>query len=375
LATVRVVAEPVRVLHVVKGLGPGGAERLLASMAEVADPEAVRYEVAYLLDQKQHLVPELEALGVGTHLLAGGRGMSDPRWPGRLRALAGRFDVVHVHSPAVGAVARVALVVRKRRPVLVSTEHNVWSSHGRLTRAGNALTLPLDQQRWAVSEEVIESMWPRWRRATEVLVHGVPLDRVRGRRGERAGARARHGWSEDDVVVAIVANLRANKDYPTLFRAAAEAIAAEPRLRFVSVGQGPLEAELRAALDAEDLGERFTMLGYHPDPLAVLAGADVFTLSSVHEGLPISLLEAMAVGLPPVVTRVGGNAEVVTDGVDGLLVEPRQPLALADAYVALARDPRRRASLGAAAARRVDDFDIVRTARIVEARYRELVGR
>ena len=60
---------------------------------------------AYLLAHKQHLVPELEALGVRSHLLAGRRGMSDPRWPGRLRALAARFDVVHVHSPAVGAVA------------------------------------------------------------------------------------------------------------------------------------------------------------------------------------------------------------------------------------------------------------------------------
>jgi glycosyltransferase involved in cell wall biosynthesis len=369
------MAEPVRVLHLVKGLGPGGAERLLASVAEVADPDAVGYEVAYVLPHKQHLVPELEALGVRTHLLAGRRGLSDPRWPGRLRALAGRFDVVHMHSPAVGAVARVVLGLRKRRPLLVSTEHNVWSSHGRLTRVGNALTLPIDQQRWAVSEEVVESMWPRWRGATEVLVHGIPLDRVRARRGERAAARARHGWSDHEVVVAIVANLRANKDYPTLFRAAAEAIAVEPRLRFASVGQGPLEAELRAALATEHLGERFSMLGYHPDPLAVLAGADVFTLSSVHEGLPISLLEAMAVGLPPVVTRVGGNAEVVTDGVDGLLVEPRRPRALADAYVALARDADRRASLGAAAARRVEDFDIVRTARIVEDRYRELVGR
>jgi glycosyltransferase involved in cell wall biosynthesis len=367
------MAEPVRVLHLVKGLGPGGAERLLVSMAEVADPAAVAYDVAYLLPYKQHLVPELESLGVRTHLLATERGLLDVRWPGRLRDLARGFDVVHLHSPAVAAVARIALAPRKRHPVLVSTEHNVWSSHGPATRVANALTLPLDEQRWAVSQEVVGSAWPRWRAATEVLVHGIPLGRLRARAGERAAARAEHGWADDDVVVAIVANLRANKDYPTLFRAASLALAEEPRLRFVSVGQGPLEAELRADLAAIGLGDRFAMLGYHADPPAVLAGADVFTLSSVHEGLPISLLEAMALGLPAVVTRVGGNAEVVTDGVEGLLVEPRRADALAEAYVGLARDPDRRGALGRAAAARAGDFDIARTARAVEARYRELL--
>lgn len=374
VATVPRVSEPVRVLHLVKGLGPGGAERLLVSVAEVADREAVRYEVAYLLGYKQHLVPELDALGVETHLLAGSRGFADPRWPGRLRALARDFDVVHLHSPAVAAVARLALAPRKRHPALVSTEHNEWSSHALPTRLANAATLPLDARRWAVSQEVVDSAWPRWRAATEVLAHGIPVRRLAARSVDRAEVRRQHGWADDDVVVAVVANLRANKDYPTLFDAAVEAVAAEPRLRFVSVGQGPLEDELRIRLAATGLGDRFAMLGYHPDPPAVLAGADVFTLSSVHEGLPISLLEAMALGLPPVVTRVGGNPEVVTDGADGILVEPRTPSALAAAYVALARDAARRRALGDAAARRAADFDITTTARILEAGYRELVG-
>lgn len=366
---------PVRVLHVVKGLGPGGAERLLVSVATVADAAAVRYEVAYLLGWKQHLVAELEALGVPTHLLAGSRGMADPRWPGRLRTLGRQVDVVHLHSPAVAAVARPALRAMRGAPVVVSTEHNLWTSHTPLTRAANALTLPLDRVRWAVSAEVVASEWPAWRAKTEVLVHGVPLQALQARRGERARARAAHGWAADDVVVAVVANLRTNKDYPTLFAAAARAIAAEPHLRFVSIGQGPLEDQLRLALAGHGLGDRFVMLGYHEDPPGVVVGADVFTLSSRHEGLPIALLEAMALGIPPVVTAVGGNAEVVTDEVDGRLVPPGDAQALAAAYVELARDPGARARLGAGAATRASAFDIARTARILEARYRSLVGR
>jgi glycosyltransferase involved in cell wall biosynthesis len=261
------------------------------------------------------------------------------------------------------------------RPGVVSTEHNVWGSHSTATRVANALTLPLDDVRWAVSEQVRSSEWKPWRTKTEVLVHGVPLSSLRTRGRERDAARTAQGWGEDDVVVATVANLRANKDYPTLFAAAADAMAAEPRLRFVSIGQGPLEAELRAALASAGLGGRFVMVGYHEDPPALLAGADLFTLTSRHEGLPIALLEAMAVGLPPVVTSVGGNAEVITQGVDGVLVPAGSTRRLADAYVDLARDRTARARLAAAAARRAEDFDIARTAQIAEARYRLLAAR
>lgn len=365
---------PVRVLHLIKGLGPGGAERLLVSLAEVAQPEDVSYEVAYVLPGKQHLVPELELLGVPAHCLAGRGGLADPRWPARLRRLAPRFDVVHLHSPAVAAVARPVLRSLRRGPVLVSTEHNVWSSHGALTRWANAATLPLDRIRWAVSAQVVASMWPRWRPATEVLIHGVPVERLTSRRVGREAARTTHGWADDDVVVATVANLRANKDYPTLFEAAASAIGEEPRLRFVAIGQGPLEQELRDRLAQHSLGDRFALLGYHPDPPAVLAGADVFTLASVHEGLPISLLEAMAMGLPPVVTDVGGNREVVADGENGLVSPPADPGRLAQAYVRLARQPDTRTRLGAAAAARSHAFDITATARTLQARYRAAAG-
>ena len=365
---------PVRVLHLVKGLGPGGAERLLVSLAEVADRRAAVHEAAYLLPWKQHLVPELEALDVPTHLLAGKRGLADPAWPFRLRQLAGRADVVHLHSPAVAAVARPILRTMRHRPAVVSTEHNTWSSYGPLTRVANAATLPFDDARLAVSPQVRASAWRPWRGSTEVVLHGVPLARLRAATGDRAAARAALGWEEDDVVVVTVANLRVAKDHPTLFAAAAQALAVEPRLRFLAIGQGPLEAELREQLAGLGLGNRFVLHGYHPDPAAVLRGADVFTLSSTEEGLPISLLEAMALGVAPVVTAVGGVPAVLTDGADGVLVPPGTPGALAEAYVRLARDQELRERLAAGASRRAEDFDITRAARALEEVYREVTA-
>ena len=171
-----------RVLWVIKGLGPGGAERLLVEQAATGDRDRFRYECAYLLSWKQHLVPELEGLDVPTIGL-GVRWELDPRWVVRLHRLLRheRYDVVHVHSPAVAAVTRVLVrtLPRSRRPAVVYTEHNVWSSHNVVTRTVNALTYPLDDATLAVSEEVRSSVWSRWRSRVQVVVHGVDVDRVR----------------------------------------------------------------------------------------------------------------------------------------------------------------------------------------------------
>ena len=97
-----------RVLSLIKGLGPGGAERLLVEQAAAGDRDRFQHEVAYVLDWKQHLVPELEALGVPTHCL-GVNDERDPRWATRLAGLLRRerYDIVHAHSPVVATVARV----------------------------------------------------------------------------------------------------------------------------------------------------------------------------------------------------------------------------------------------------------------------------
>jgi glycosyltransferase involved in cell wall biosynthesis len=364
------------VLHVIKGLGPGGAERLLVSLAGVRRDD-VGVDVAYLVPTKDHLVPELVALGAGVHLLAGARGLADPRWPVRLRALVRetRPDVVHLHSPAVASVARPVLRARRRRPVVVSTEHNLWGSFGRVTRVANALTLPLDDVRLAVSEQVRDSTWTRWRPRTEILLHGVPLEALAARRPERTEARAELGLSGDDVLVVHVGNLREKKDHATLLAAAGAALGAEPRLRFASIGQGPLEAQVRARHAQLALGDRFALLGYHPDPARVLAAADIFTLTSRHEGLPIALLEALAMGLPAVASAVGGIPTVLRPGIEGVLVEPGDVEGFATAYLDLARDPQRRATLGAAAITRAADFDIAQTQRWLEDRYATAVQR
>jgi glycosyltransferase involved in cell wall biosynthesis len=368
---------PIRVLWLSKGLGPGGAERLLVSSAAIVDRDRFEVRAAYLLPWKDHLVGRLAELGVPAVCLDGRREL-DPRWVARLRNLvrAENIDVVHAHSPLAAALARPALraLPRRERPALVGTEHNVWTSHHPVTRWANRLTLPLEDATIAVSDEVRASMPARLARRTEVVIHGVDVDAIAGRRPERDAARAELGLNGGELVVATVANLRSQKDYPTMLRAARRLAEAGEPVRFVSVGQGPLAAELEAERDRLGLGERFRFLGYREDPIRVLVAADVFCLSSRFEGLPIALLEAMAAGLPVVATRVGGVPAVVTDGTEGRLVPAGDPAALA-AAVADLRDPVLRAEAAAAAAERVRAFGIDRAVQRQQALYEQLTAR
>lgn len=353
-----------RVLWLIKGLGPGGAERLLVSLAGELDRDRVACQVAYLLPWKDHLVPELAALGVPATCLSTGR-LWDPRWVWRLLRLVRRerFDVVHIHSPALAAIARIPLrLLGRRRPTIVYTEHNSWASYGPATRLLHRATFRLDDAQLAVSDDARASIPQRLRDGVEVLVHGVPLDALRANLPARDEVRRDLGIGDDEVVVITVANFRLDKDYPTLLSAAAQVVATSPAVRFLTVGQGPLEETIHARHRDLGLGDRFVLLGYRDDVPRLLAAADVFAMSSTVEGYPVALMEAMAMGLPVVATAVGGVVTAVRDGQDGILVPARDPGALAAAILRVAGDGELRAQLAASAAERGADYSITRSA-------------
>ena len=347
-----------------KGLGPGGAERLLVSLARTIDRSKFELHAAYLLPGKTQMADELRSAGVVTICL-GGESPLDVRWVARLRQVVGslRPDIVHSHSPHPASLARPALLaLGPRRPALVYTEHNSWEGYRGATRAANAATWLLDDYRLAVSRTAFESV-PEWMRGrTEVLVHGVDLREVSARSGSRARVRAELGVADGETLVVTVANLREHKDYPTLIEAARQVIASGTAVQFVAVGQGPLEPSIRAEINRLGLQRRFKLLGYRADSLDVIAAGDVFCLSSTAEGYPVALMEALALGRPVVATAVGGIPEAIRDGVEGILVPASSPMALADALVTIAADPARLRSMSSAAYKRASAFDIRRAA-------------
>lgn len=366
--------ERVRVLWLIKGLGPGGAEQLLVNHAVVRDRERFDIEAAYLVPWKHHLVPRLEAEGVDVVCLDGPREW-DLRWAVRLRSHLSRrpVDVVHLHSPYVAGITRpmIYTLPKSKRPALVYTEHNRWPRHSKATRKLNRLTFGLDDVDLAVSKDVRDTMPPRLQPRVEVLDHGVDVEQLHALSRLRDEVRAELSIRPDEIVIGTVANYRREKAYEVLLEAARIALASKLPLRFVAVGQGPLEEEMRALHAQLGLGERVQLLGYREDAVRIMSAFDVFTLSSRHEGLPVSLMEALALGLPVVATAAGGLPHMVSDGVEGVLVPIDDPRALADAYIAIAGDPIRRTAMAEAAAKRAHDFDITAAARRLEQLYVE----
>jgi glycosyltransferase involved in cell wall biosynthesis len=367
-----------RVLWLMKGLGLGGAERLLALMAPRLDPERFEVEVAYLLPWKDAFVPELVRAGIRVTCL-GARRTIDPRWAVRLRGLLAerRIDLVHTHSPVPAAAARLLVDAQTR---VLHTEHNVWDRYRWPTYAANAVTYGRNDAVLAVSDGVAASVRrPRWLPTAsyppvETLLHGVDVDDARRGDDARKRARKRLGLSPDLPVIGNVANLTPKKDHLTLLDALARLRATYPDLVGVIIGTGPLESELRDRADRLQLDQHIRFLGRRDDVLDILPGLDVFVLSSRYEGLPISMLEAMAAEVPCVLTQVGGIAEAVTDGQEGLLVPAAAPEALARALGRVLADPDLRRRLGTAARERVErDFSIGRAVRTLEERYTTLL--
>lgn len=155
------------------------------------------------------------------------------------------------------------------------------------------------------------------------------------------------------LIVGNVAALVPHKGQQFLIEAAAKVICQLPNVRFVILGTGKLESELRTQIQRLRLEQHVLLAGFRSDVLSLQKGFDLFVLSSTTEGLGTTLLDAMALGRPIIATQTGGIPEVVIDTETGTLVPPCDPQALATAIVNLLRDPSRRARFGTAARARV----------------------
>jgi glycosyltransferase involved in cell wall biosynthesis len=364
------VADPIRVLWLIKGLGPGGAERSLVDAAPHVDRQRFRYSAAYLLPWKDHLADELRTAGVPTRCLQM-RNAGDPSWIPRLRRLVKeeRIDLVHAHLPSVATGARLGLA-GVGRPAIISTEHNVWQRLRPMTRRLDALTFGMQEAAIAVSAAVRTSMGPRRRHPqVTVIPNGVDLTNLRTSALPAAEARAELGLPADAPVIGTVGGVTPKKGHLVLVEAARRVLETVPETRFVIVGLPADDLPVRAAIESGGLADRVILAGYRPKAARLMPAFDVYCLPSFYEGMPVSLLEAMALGLPSVATTVGGIPEVAADGRDALLVPPGEPGVLADRLVRLLGDAELRARLAAGARETANGFDIRTTVKRTEALY------
>jgi glycosyltransferase involved in cell wall biosynthesis len=365
------VSEKIRVLVLIKGLGIGGAEKLISEGARFWDRESFHYEVAYVLPWKHQLVADLAGQGIEVHMIGGNRGLTPPTLR-RLRRLVREHEInlIHAHLPTMGIIARIASPV----PV-VYTEHNMAGSYRPLTRTLNRVTYGRNAAATAVSGAVAGSVngWPG--NPALVIPNGVA---VHVDPEGIAAARQELRLSESDLLVAHVGNIRPGKGHDVLIDAVAHLHQRLPSVRFVSIGgekyPGDLERVRGRAHDA-GLENVLRFMGRRPDALNFVAAADMFVNPSSVEGLPVAILEAMALGRPVVAAAAGGVPGIVKDGVTGILVEPNEPQALAGGIEKLINDPFLAGRLGEAAQDMVEkEYGLEPMVRATEDVYRKVAG-
>lgn len=289
-------------------------------------------------------------------------------------------DMVHAHGSRAAFYARLADPVAVRR--VVYTLHGIH-----IDKAGSALR----QSAFVSAERVLKPRTARFvtvcdsdrrkgarlgildpRRAATVY-NGIEMPASMPGRGT---FRAELGLGEDAPLALSVGRYHEQKDQPTLLRAWSLVRERVPAAVLALVGAGELDAELRALAEELGLGDAVRFVAPRPNLAPAYADADIFALSSLWEGLPYVVLEAMSFGVPVVSTGVDGIPEAVADGESGLLVVPGDAGALAEAIVRLLNDPEARARMGEAGAAIVRErFGLERMADELVAVYREVAGR
>jgi glycosyltransferase involved in cell wall biosynthesis len=242
----------------------------------------------------------------------------------------------------------------------------------------NRTTYRMNDAVIAVSEAVASQVKPHLRDGKPLLVtvpNAVDVEMFDSLPASREAVYREFGFDPDTKLVIHVGNLRPVKGHRYLLAAARRVVDHEPRARFLMVGVGPMAAAL--ANDARRLGlnGHVVFTGFRSDATTLIGAADLFVLSSLHEGIPVSLLEAMAMGRPAVLTRVGGIPEVVVPDETALLVEPMDVEGLATGMLSLLDDPDRRQRMGENARRHVRRrFGMAQMVAAVEDVYRQVVA-
>jgi len=362
----------IHVFHLIKGLGRGGAEVMLMESLRVADRRRFEFACGYFLPWKNALAADLSTEGTEPRCFGAANALQMlARTPAVARALRDfGADIVHCHLPLAGVVGRIAGKIAGIP--IIYTEHNVMERYHPATRRINLLTWKMQKEVVAVSEGVAASVRLHAGDSVPVTVvpNGVSLEAFR--RDPEAGpsVRSRLGIPETAPVVGSVAVFRTQKRLDEWLKAAVLFRERFRNARFLLVGDGPLRGELEGEAKRLGIEEAVHFAGLQQDVRPWLSAMDAYMMSSSFEGLPVALLEAMAMEIPAVATAVGGVPEAVTDGVTGYLVEPGHPEELASRLEMLFSDKGLRGLMGSAGRKKVSEsFSIKGMGRAIEELY------
>ena len=366
----------IKVLQIVPTLSPGGAERVAVHIATGLNRRKYESVVVALGKRMEcELDRLLEKDGIEVRYLDKPLGFDWRTYSKLGRVLKEcRPDVVHTHIQVLRYT--LPLMLLHNRASLLHTVHNLaereiepqarWI-HRYAFRHG---VVPV-----AVAKEVALSIKRLYGiQECKVISNGIPTEYYGRPQTPRREWRAREGFCEDDFLFICVARLAPQKNHALLLKAFAEGPASDPNAHLLLVGDGVLQEHLESQVRNLGLTRRVHFLGLRIDIPDVLGATDVFVLGSDYEGNPLSVMEAMASGLPIVSTAVGGVPDLFENGKQGITMQPGNVRDFSTSMEYLLRNREVGLSLGMAAALRArEKFDVSTMVKAYEGLYEELV--
>lgn len=382
----------IKVLHLRSSRGGGGGpEKTILFSAKEVDRQLVEMHIAYLKsrhDPQFDLGQRAQKMGIDTFYTIDEDRKFDIRAMRELLRLLRELQIDILHCHCYKSDLYGLLLSRFHPMKLVTTVHGplaswkyFWASQNwkvrylydqidlKILRFFERVILVSESMRSAVRKHGV-------RNEKLITVHNA-IDASHFTRDQERGAafRRAHGIPADAMVVGAVGRLNGEKDYPTLLRAVKLLSDSGFKATFIIAGGGGLEMELKQLAQSLDVQSQVLFLGHTQDVREVYDAMDVYALSSTREGLPNTVLEAMAMEVPIVATDVDGVGEVVRDGVDAILLPPQDPQRLAEEIRRVLLDAPLRERLTASARQQVaENFSFARRMRRIESIYRDVMG-
>lgn len=364
---------PVHVMQLLHSLQRGGSEHLARDLSLRFHPARIRSSVC-AVDLDGPLRRDFAEAAIPVHVTGRKPGF-DWRLVFKLYSTFRRMRVDVVQTHHLTQLIYGGLAARLAGAALIHVEHEYFTLASETAQRRLRLLARLCQRVVTIGDSVRDFLLDRAglpASKVEVIANGV--DVVRYDPAPRV-SRASLGLPLDGRLVGHVARLDPAKDQVTLLRAFRCVKEAHPDARLLIVGDGPRRAALECSAQELGIAARVTFLGARPDVADLLPHIEVFAMSSVKEGLPLVILEAMSCAKPVVATAVGEVPDVVRHGVTGLTVRPGDPSALAEGIVSLLDRPHWGAELGRRGRCTVEErFNLATTVRQYEALYEAVTG-
>lgn len=349
------VTKKLRILQIVASSQGGAAEHVVCVSKRI---NGSRFDFTVVMSEDDgNIIPsDFEKLGVKVVLFSISKGFSLTEllklWT-FIRSYG--FDIVHCHGTRAAIFGRLAAGLSKRRPKIAYTIHGFHALHY-VNPCKRELMLTLERLLGAFTDAVICVSYSDMESVVKAKLikkekvftvwNGVNIKSFRDIILNKQVKRKELGISVDAFLLTTICRLHPQKDFTTLLRAFKLTLEELPRSQLLVVGDGPLREDLEVQIKRLGLETKVILTGVRRDIPEILAITDVFVLSTLWEGLPIVLLEAMASAKPVIASDVCGNREVVVNKETGILVSPGDHTAMARAILELARDPEKAKEMG-----------------------------